>query len=255
MKLALTVLDAAGNPLKAGKALLSAVDASGRMVPILDGAINLGELTGELDPAKLGLQAISTAGATPSSKAATAETSKAATAETSRAATAETSRATSEAQPAAPLSTTSRTLSISDVVAGTGAQIDDARTSVSSLGVSVGEVRLTVRGAATTTEAGAVALDLGASGTTDTLSTLEASYHPSTPSGTGAPTGGATLPSLIGYTPTMAERKLAALGLGARLASISVASAAEIGRVARTLPAAGQAVAPGSTVRLFIGRA
>lgn len=246
MKLTLTVLDASGNPLKAGKALISAVDASGRMVPLLEGAVDLGELTGEFDPAKLGLQATSTVGATVTTKATTADTAMA---------SADTSKATAEAQPAATLSTSSRTLSISDVVSSAGAQIDDARTSVSSLGVSVGEVRLTVRGAATTSDSGAVALELGASGTTDALSTLEASYHPSTPSASTAPAGGATLPDFTGYTPTMAERKLAALGLGARLATISASGAAEVGRVVRTLPGAGQPVAAGATVRLFIGRA
>ncbi|MCP4661775.1 MAG: PASTA domain-containing protein, partial [bacterium] len=67
------------------------------------------------------------------------------------------------------------------------------------------------------------------------------------------------VPSVVGLTRALAERRLVAAGFAARFHAQAVVPIAgqpsRVGRVVNQLPDAGSAAAPGTTVRLFLGKA
>jgi beta-lactam-binding protein with PASTA domain len=69
----------------------------------------------------------------------------------------------------------------------------------------------------------------------------------------GLPTGPA-VPNLVGYARELATRKLAAMGLLSDVSSVIVEQASQEGRIIRQVPGAGTTAAPGTVVRLFVGK-
>ncbi len=89
------------------------------------------------------------------------------------------------------------------------------------------------------------------------LSTLELDFAQTTPAAT-EPTPDAAVPSLVGLTEPAARRRLAPLGLGARVVHQAIADDGDVvlaGRVLKQVPAAGAAIPPGQTVTLVLGKA
>jgi hypothetical protein len=65
---------------------------------------------------------------------------------------------------------------------------------------------------------------------------------------------GLLAPSLLGYGRELALRKIAALGLFGDVSTVITDAATDAGRVVRQIPPPGDPVAPGSIIRLFIGK-
>lgn len=65
---------------------------------------------------------------------------------------------------------------------------------------------------------------------------------------------GPEVPNTVGYTRELAARKLASVGLLAEFTNQVVDDVRNVGRVVRTVPAAGTRTAPRAVVRLFIGQ-
>jgi hypothetical protein len=65
---------------------------------------------------------------------------------------------------------------------------------------------------------------------------------------------GTTVPDLLGYARELATRKLAAMSLLSDVSSVIVEQAAQEGRIVRQVPGAGTTAAPGTVVRLFVGK-
>jgi beta-lactam-binding protein with PASTA domain len=63
------------------------------------------------------------------------------------------------------------------------------------------------------------------------------------------------VPEVLGYTATVAERKLRNAGYVTEVHSQAVTSSAQVGKVLSQLPAARAEAAAKSTVRLFLGKA
>lgn len=168
---------------------------------------------------------------------------------------------TTTATAATTASSTRTTLGIGDMVASSGQQLDAARSAISTSGVALGDVRLTVRGVLASTDTGEVALKMPiATDTVGSLSELTANYSTVTPKPTPAPTPvvsdtAVKVPDLTGYTHQMALRKLAAQGLTALVNTLTVAQGSpENGRVVRQSPPAGSPLPTSGQIRLFLGK-
>lgn len=168
---------------------------------------------------------------------------------------------TTTATAATTASSTRTTLGIGDMVASSGQQLDAARSAISTSGVALGDVRLTVRGVLASTDTGEVALKMPiATDTVGSLSELTANYSTVTPKPTPAPTPVVSdttmkVPDLTEYTHQMALRKLAAQGLTALVNTLTVAQGSpENGRVVRQSPPAGSPLPTSGQIRLFLGK-
>lgn len=262
MKAVAQLVDAAGQPLS-GRLQIVVYREDGQKAVWLEGVVEKGQWSGEIpaDPFA------SPAAVTPTDSAPTAR--EATTRETTTREAATLSSATLSAELAEDVkvtdaavseaTSTRKTYSLSELVSGAGAQVGTASTSVSTSGVSLGEVKLTIRGVAAPTEAGAVGLSLDETSRDGAvLSELSTRYvpgQPTAPTGTPAAESAApATPDLRGYTRQMAARKLAGLGLQATFATLSVPPGSpDLGRVVRQSPPPGAPASPGGTLRLFLG--
>ncbi len=88
----------------------------------------------------------------------------------------------------------------------------------------------------------------------DHLSEVEVAYvAPRGTASTGTSTVDSAVPALTGYTRELAVRKVRAAGMVPELNSVVVTSAAQVGRVVSQSPAAGEAPASDTVVKLYLG--
>lgn len=147
------------------------------------------------------------------------------------------------------------TVGITDMLESATEQI--AKGSLASSSLALTSATLKVKGLATAVEDG-FAFHLPALqdliGAQANLSEVSVSFRPPAPEESRGSTPSAIVPDLSGYTQELAQRKLAAAGFIADLASEAVDDSTQDGRVVRQLPAAGASLAKHGKVRVFLGK-
>ena len=164
------------------------------------------------------------------------------------------------ALPAAPRDAISKPVlesskALGDVLSDTGSQLDTATKNLASTRYSLTDVQVKLKGAATAdgfaflAEDGLTKIDAGS------LSEVTAGFVtvPGTIGGV-RPSGTSGVPSVVGYTRSLANRKLAVAGLTPEFSAQTVADASKVGRVVAQDPQPGEALVRGSSVRVFLGK-
>jgi PASTA domain len=150
-------------------------------------------------------------------------------------------------------------LTFGGLVGSSAEQLSASVTTRSAVQLTGANVR--VRGVPTVSEE-AIALELPDSelaATGSGLSELSFTLQPRAsttvaPTPAPQPTGGLTVPNLVGYSRELALRKLGALGLVGEVNTVIVTQTTDAGRIVRQLPTAGTSVGSGALVRLFVGK-
>lgn len=164
------------------------------------------------------------------------------------------------ALPAAPRDAISKPVlesskALGDVLSDTGTQLDTATKNLASTSYSLTDVQVTLKGAATADGFAFLAEDGLTKIDAASLSEVTAGFVtvPGTIGGV-RPSGTSGVPSVVGYTRSLANRKLAVAGLTPEFSAQTVADASKVGRVVAQDPQPGEALVRGSSVRVFLGK-
>ncbi|MCP4660888.1 MAG: PASTA domain-containing protein, partial [bacterium] len=150
---------------------------------------------------------------------------------------------------------------LDDLVTDTHKKFEAAHAALAAVEGSHGleRARLALRFAAGAAGIGAIFPPVDTAVGPARITTLDVDYEPLALAEEAAETPVDTVPSVIGLTRALARRRLVAAGLEAEVYYQAVCVVAgqpsPVGRVVSQLPHAGGAAEPGSTVRLFLGKA
>ncbi len=150
--------------------------------------------------------------------------------------------------------------SLESVVDSVGEQLHATQSRLVANGspFQLGRVSLSLKVVpASSTSFGFATLEQLASVGGEALSTLDLDFAQTAPA-PAEPPPDAAVPSLVGLTEPAARRRLAPLGLGARVVHQAIADDGDValaGRVLKQIPAAGAPLQPGQTVTLVLGKA